>query len=44
MQMQTKEQISIVCRELLKGGALSIGKLIEERAPPCPRILSIDFG
>ena len=45
MQMQTKEQISIVCRELLKGGALSIGKLIEERAPPpCPRILSVDFG
>ena len=24
----------IVCRELFKGGALSIGKLIEERAPP----------
>ena len=24
----------MVCRELLKGGALSIGKLIEERAPP----------
>ena len=23
-----------VCREFLKGGALSIGKLIEERAPP----------
>ena len=34
MQIQTKEQISIVCRELLKGGALSVGKLIEERAPP----------
>ena len=23
-----------VCREFLKGGALSIGKIIEEKAPP----------
>ena len=27
-----------VCREFLKGGALSIDKLIEERA--CPHVLS----
>ena len=45
MQIQTKEQRLTVCRELLKGGALSVGKLIEERAPPpCPIILSVDFG
>ena len=30
VQVQNKQ---IACRELLKGGALSIDKLIEERAP-----------
>ena len=37
----TKE---VICRELLKGGALSIGTLIEEgAAPPYPKLLSGEF-
>ena len=29
-----KSNRNVVCREFLKGGALSIGKIIKERAPP----------
>ena len=39
MQIQNKELRKIVCRELLKGGALSVGKLMEERAPPIDNLV-----
>ena len=43
MQIETKEQRSIVCRELLKEGDLSVGKLIEERVPPVLEYYQLTF-
>ena len=43
-QVQYKTNEGFACREFLIGGALSIVKLIEERAPPYLKIKSFMFG